>query len=594
MKKFISSILLACICTAASAGTIDIKDARTHARKFFGSGADLSPVASSLILGQTAEASPTFYVINNPTGGWLILSAEDASIPVLAYSATGSFPTSGFNPSTTAALSDLDAGIRKLRSRHAVPSAKIKNRWASIGARTKAGEDEVLLETAKWGQGAPFNNLCPQHLDENTVTGCVATAMAIVCKYYGWPAQGTGSTEAYTTDTYKIQIDAIDLSKRSYNWADMPLTYSTSWTSAQKSAVATLMSDCGVMIKTDYGLAKNGGSAATSRSITAAFKKHLSYSGKIRMVERLHMDPNEWFATVKNEIDNGRPLIYSALTAAQEGHAFICDGYDADHMIHINWGWNGECDGFFALTYLGDDSDPTVSGNIGHVFSSYEEVTLGIEPAKPGDPATEGAELFLYSLDDASGIKISAGTLGSGSSFTATFGYMLNNSMDADYSGQVKAVLMDRNCGIKEDLCSPQAVSIKRIEDNQYNAQLLKDIQCKINGTVAPGDAIVVMYTLPDSSWVRMGGNSDSGTISLYGIYDACFIANAYTYKEGDSIYPSLIQGHKAVKSVEWYYDGTLMNKGFVPAEEGTHSLKAVVKFVDDTVETVVHPIKVN
>lgn len=57
----------------------------------------------------------------------------------------------------------------------------------------------------------------------------------------------------------------------------------------------------------------------------------------------------EWIEIIKNEIDNKRPILYVAYDDedANSGHAFVCDGYDGDNMLHFNWGWGGDSDGYY-------------------------------------------------------------------------------------------------------------------------------------------------------------------------------------------------------------------------------------------------------
>ena len=59
------------------------------------------------------------------------------------------------------------------------------------------GKVEVLYETALWNQGTPFNNEAPVIGGYRSVTGCVATAMSIICYHNKWPEKGVGTTPSY-------------------------------------------------------------------------------------------------------------------------------------------------------------------------------------------------------------------------------------------------------------------------------------------------------------------------------------------------------------------------------------------------------------
>ena len=68
---------------------------------------------------------------------------------------------------------------------------------------------------------------------------------------------------------------------------------------------------------------------------------------------------------VYSELDAGRPVI-----AASENHIFVCDGYEQDYL-HINWGWNGYCNGYFKTV-------TTSSASRGQLPFQY--ILIGITP----------------------------------------------------------------------------------------------------------------------------------------------------------------------------------------------------------------------
>jgi hypothetical protein len=61
---------------------------------------------------------------------------------------------------------------------------------------------------------------------------------------------------------------------------------------------------------------------------------------------------------LKNEIDNGRPVIYRGDGIGS--HAFVCDGYDNNGYFHFNWGWGGmlsdNYNGFFSINQITIDT----------------------------------------------------------------------------------------------------------------------------------------------------------------------------------------------------------------------------------------------
>ncbi|MBS5614717.1 MAG: C10 family peptidase, partial [Prevotella buccalis] len=106
-----------------------------------------------------------------------------------------------------------------------------------------------MLKTT-WGQNAPYNLQCPLAPGKNVhcKTGCVATAMAQVMKYYGYPARGQGSVSyTYVGDDGLTYFVETDFSKSTYDWEKMKdaYTYGDNSSDEEKQAVAKIMADCG-------------------------------------------------------------------------------------------------------------------------------------------------------------------------------------------------------------------------------------------------------------------------------------------------------------------------------------------------------------
>ena len=56
-----------------------------------------------------------------------------------------------------------------------------------------------------------------------------------------------------------------------------------------------------------------------------------------------------WYGLLCAELNQNRPIIYRAENQKGDGHAFILDGYTDKDYFHVNWGWGGDCNGYFAL-----------------------------------------------------------------------------------------------------------------------------------------------------------------------------------------------------------------------------------------------------
>ena len=221
----------------------------------------------------TAEEN-MFYIYENANGeGWVIIAANDAVTPVLAYSETGHFCTDNMPVNVKNWMGKYNTFIRKIEADGVAAGEEATAQWNELRAgarRTKAVAVVGPLIQTQWDQDAPYYNLCPGSGTSKAYTGCVATAMAQVMKYWEWPVKGTGSHSYQPLDpnsdtgakSKRYGVQSADFGSTTYDWANMLNTYSSSATSAQKTAVATLMYHCGVATEMMYGNDADGGSGA--------------------------------------------------------------------------------------------------------------------------------------------------------------------------------------------------------------------------------------------------------------------------------------------------------------------------------------------
>jgi len=575
MKKILFTLAIPFLAAfSAFAGTVSRSDAQAFAKQHFGGSADVNYVWGDE---QTrSDDAPAFYVFNNPKGGWVIISGEDCTCPVLGYSNTGSFKSEGMPSNVRSWFNGVRKNIYAARKAGLTPSASARAKWLSVGSRTRSSA-ENLLTTADWDQIAPYNDTCKTYCSGKAVyTGCVATAMAIVIRYHQWPAKGVGTTSSYKSYTNNYSIPARNLA-HTFNYSNMPLTdgSSVSWTPAQKGAVAQLMFDCGAMVQMDYD--PTDGSAAYSTDIVTALTSHMCYASSAREVYRMSYTNSEWFAILKAEIDADAPVLYGGASGDDGGHEFVIDGYDSDNNVHVNWGWGGSDNGYFPVCYL--------EGS-GYVFSDYDSAIIGLRKGEADQTYSANADLHLDSY-----MTLGSGTVAKGSTFTLTNIEICNVSYYKTYSGTVKAALCDRFGAFKEYIGTSSSISIAKTEASDYNypSATVSSISCKISSSeVALGDRIVIYYQLADNSWVPCGAASSVS----YGYIPVSSDASAY--KAGQTFYLDVIPQLKEVSSTTWYVNGTSTSSEYITLKSGNNTLKAVVKYSDGTTETLVQVIKAN
>lgn len=196
---------------------------------------------------------------------------------------------------------------------------------------------------ATWGQGDPYNQACGSIKGSKALTGCVATAAAQIMYYYKYPTQGAGESMID-----EAAFDFVDFANTTYDYFNMLPSYKKGeYTPEQASAVATLMHHCGVATSMDYGTDASG---AYCYKAAGAWRDHFSYSTEFYRRDAYPED--EWMSIIYEELGNYRPIQYGGVDEKSGGHSFVFDGYDADGLVHVNWGWEGSSDGYYDVALL--------------------------------------------------------------------------------------------------------------------------------------------------------------------------------------------------------------------------------------------------
>lgn len=301
--------------------------------------------------------------------GYVVLSADDAITPVLGYCDEGALPAE-FNqlPDNMQYWLNSLAEQIDFAVKHPVEK-KLINRAAKKTIQP--------LCTTKWNQSAPFNNKCPQYNGKTCVTGCVATALAQVLKYYNWPYYGVG-THTYTWKEGGNKELTFDYGATQFDWANMIDSYNGSYTTREADAVSTLMYACGVGVDMMYTPNSSG---AYSRNLVRVLVENFNYDKGIKYVGRQYYNLSDWEDLVYENLNTYGPVLYDG-QSNNGGHQFVCDGYKSGYF-HFNWGWGGMSDGWFLLTAL----DPGQQG-IGGSTSGYnfrQNIVTGVQTLHTSD-----------------------------------------------------------------------------------------------------------------------------------------------------------------------------------------------------------------
>lgn len=322
---------------------------------------------SDLKLVHTGDNALYYAFDRADNAGYVLVAGDDCAPAILGYSTSGSFDYDNMPENKKAWLKGYERQIA-FATAHNI-------KYAPAKAATHKAISKML--TCTWNQRAPYNLLCPDSSGVHAATGCVATAMAQVAYYHKWPvtAAGTGSA------TFQNQALTLDMSSDTFDWDNMLDSYTTSsGTDTQRDAVALLMRDCGYSAKMNYAIKSSG---ASSLTIPNGLINNLGYDKSAHVELRSWYTDDEWDSIVYNEIANNRPILYTGVTKANEGHEFVCDGYDGNGYYHFNWGWGGTADDWFLLSSLNPTIHGTGGSTYGYAFDYDQEIVAGTQ--KPVD-----------------------------------------------------------------------------------------------------------------------------------------------------------------------------------------------------------------
>ncbi|RYD58574.1 MAG: T9SS type A sorting domain-containing protein [Sphingobacteriales bacterium] len=390
MKKLYLILSALALSGQMHAKQVDVTTAKKVGFNFLVSklNADALTKAEDLQLVYTAadKSSNFYYVFNAGNAGFVMVSADDVVLPVFGYSNEGLFTPGNVAPATSAWLKNYEGQIRRAIEQTITASTEAAAQWHILLNGKASGANKTTavspLVKTKWNQGPYENLLCPTNGMGQAVTGCVATSMAQIMKFWNYPLKGIG-THTYNPSGFATQT--VNFGATTYNWAVMPLgTALPGSSTAAKTAVATLMWHVGVSVEMQYGVNSSGAWVIDKGSPCSqdAFVRFFGYDASISSEERDNV-PSEsaWKAIIKKELDAGRPIMYVGYTPPpSSGHAWVCDGYDASDFFHMNWGWGGMSDGNFLVSNL-DPSAVGTGGGSGDGFDLGQQVLIGIQPA---------------------------------------------------------------------------------------------------------------------------------------------------------------------------------------------------------------------
>ncbi|MCX6272112.1 MAG: C10 family peptidase [Bacteroidetes bacterium] len=347
---------------------------------------DFASIEPQLLSTKAKDGLNIYYVFGFTNhAGWVIVSGSDHYFPVLGYSDENNFPLeeSQQSPEYLYWMSLNEKRIQLSETSDSYTDATVIAAWEQylqpVTSNNLLPASAVApLLTTKWAQGCNYNSLCPSDNNgpcNHVVTGCVATAMAQVMKYWNFPGNGSG-THTYTDPDSENDDGDEDPSygdqyasfSDSYNWWDMPNEPDN-----ENTGIPELMRECGVSVDMDYSW---WGSSAYGQDIPTAMSAYFYYNFGIIYLEQDDYEYVDWVYLLEDDLDYSMPILYGG-QGPDGGHRWVCDGYQSNYngtghtYFHMNWGWGGSQNGYFRTVDLTPGS---------HVFDDDLNVVCNIFP----------------------------------------------------------------------------------------------------------------------------------------------------------------------------------------------------------------------
>lgn len=473
-----------------------------------------------------------FYIFNDQSNNaFVIVSGDDAAYPILGYSKESLFRIKDVGSNIDKWFEGYKKELRFIIQTKLPATTEIINEWnALLNGPTKSFLEGTVvnpLMKTKWNQSPFYNNLCPYDFNESkrSVTGCVATAMAQIMKYWNHPAKGVGS---HTYVHSKYGTLSANYAITNYNWANMPNQLTSS-----NNDVATLMYHCGVSV--DMGYSPSGSyawviseSSPIENCSEYAFKNYFDYSQSSVGRQRSNYTESTWIQMLKDELDNQRPIMYEG-HGSGGGHAFVCDGYDAGNFFHFNWGWGGVYDGYFKINSLNPGTGGTGGGS--GTFNQYQKAIFNLSPNPKSSAPIMGLEFYSALTVNPSPILVSG-------DYTMSFNVV--NKDAAPFKGDIIGVLIDEEYDIVN-------ITTYYTETNglpyDYHYTQARNFSGTLTDTVLPGNYYAVILAKPiGGTWEIVNDGNFSNFVQV-----TVTTENNIVMHKPFSITPSVITENKPV-----------------------------------------------
>ena len=311
-----------------------------------------------------AEVDTLMYVFNfADNSGFSIIDAQNGYEPIIGVAESGHF-----TPGQPTGVEGFDLYIEGLRERMSSRGGPIAQVWYEY---VMVGDSVDRNVGVKWGQGGIYGQYCP-----NGLSGCYITAMVQIMAYHQYPASFTASVNMGTDFTNGETI--------TLNWSGMKSHvqnhYYPDSCNAYHNSIGALMRETGVIANTSYYTDE---STTYDSEVPSAFNHFGFTTSNVGPVQ---------ISSMLSCIHSFGPVFMRGSRIGKgtiHGHGWVADGYKdyayyrdkysleivgpepvlvehvllrESHVLHINWGWDGDCDGYFSFNDYDIDNAVSYDG----------------------------------------------------------------------------------------------------------------------------------------------------------------------------------------------------------------------------------------
>lgn len=211
-----------------------------------------------------------------------------------------------------------------------------------------------------WGQCPPYNDIL---IEKYNICGPIAYAQ--VLHYY--------RLKACVTEMYN-SCEEVRLPPTEFNHDIILNEYDDESSDESKSEVAKLVLYC------RYGFSSNSNTSEAFNLEVVDYPKYSWASIFPDLVDNMVNNTSDFLDAM---LEGQMPVIALGSNDNDDSHLYIIDGRDENGLYHINWGWSGLFDGYYA--FANDIDDYRTNGEFGALSFAHLKVngwTSGINSPK--------------------------------------------------------------------------------------------------------------------------------------------------------------------------------------------------------------------